>query len=288
MSTDPTMPRQPMMPTRGRVLLVPSVVVIALLCRCVPSVRTTKNPPCWSQRRVRGAVTAGRESGQSYAHTIATADADFTRFRSNRFRVATKTKDMAGRKEYRPAGNHVKVRADRHDRAHWSAMADESKPFHNPFAALERLRGTMRGTEAETGTGTGTPDLKVRRSEGQSDSDERPRSDERPGSDERPSAFRSAGRDPRSAGPSGPASHNGPARAVVRLERAGRGGKAVTVVEHLDLRGADLERWLKSLKSQLGCGGVIEGDAIVLQGDHRDRLPKLLADRGVKKVTRGS
>jgi translation initiation factor 1 len=129
-------------------------------------------------------------------------------------------------------------------------MTDERKPFHNPFAALERLRGT------ETPE-TRTADATV----------------------------------PRSAGPSDPASPppaKGPARAVVRLERAGRGGKAVTIVEHLDLRAPDLERWLKSLKSQLGCGGVIESGAIVLQGDHRDRLPALLADRGVKKVTKGS
>jgi translation initiation factor 1 len=196
---------------------------------------------------------------------------------------------MAGQEEYRPAGNRVKGRADLHDRAHWIAMADESKPFHNPFAALGRLRGTMPGT--------GTPDLKVRRSEDPVRRSEDPvrrsedpvrRSEDLVRGSEDASAFRSPG-------PSGPGSASadespskGPARAVVRLERAGRGGKAVTVVEHLDLRAADLERWLKALKSQLGCGGVVEGDAIVLQGDHRDRLPKLLADRGVKKVTRGS
>ena len=74
-------------------------------------------------------------------------------------------------------------------------------------------------------------------------------------------------------------------RAVVRMERAGRGGKEVTVVEHLQLTATERETWLKALKSTLGCGGVIEGDDIVLQGDHRKRLPKILADRGVRKVT---
>lgn len=77
------------------------------------------------------------------------------------------------------------------------------------------------------------------------------------------------------------------ARAVVRLERGGRGGKEVTVIEHLDLAAPLRERWLKELKSALGCGGTIEGDAIVLQGDHRKRLPALLGARGVKKVTAG-
>jgi translation initiation factor 1 len=76
-------------------------------------------------------------------------------------------------------------------------------------------------------------------------------------------------------------------RAVVRLERRGRGGKEVTVVEHLALAPADLEKWLKALKSALGCGGVIEGDALVLQGDQRNRLPKLLESRGVRKTTMG-
>jgi translation initiation factor 1 len=77
------------------------------------------------------------------------------------------------------------------------------------------------------------------------------------------------------------------ARAVVRLERTGRGGKEVTVVEHLQLAPAQLEHWLKALKAALGCGGVVEGTALVLQGDHRNRLPDLLVARGVKKVTHG-
>ena len=76
-------------------------------------------------------------------------------------------------------------------------------------------------------------------------------------------------------------------RAVVRLERSGRGGKEVTVVEHLGLAPKDREVWLKALKSALGCGGVVEGDALVLQGDQRERLPRILSSRGVKKITRG-
>jgi translation initiation factor 1 len=74
-------------------------------------------------------------------------------------------------------------------------------------------------------------------------------------------------------------------RAVVRMERSGRGGKEVTVVEHLGLSAVDRDRWLKALKAALGCGGQVEEGALVLQGDQRERLPKLLAARGVKKVT---
>ena len=76
-----------------------------------------------------------------------------------------------------------------------------------------------------------------------------------------------------------------PARAVVRLERAGRSGKEVTIVSHLELPVKDRDEWLKALKTSLGCGGQIEGDALVLQGDQRERLPKILEQRGVKKVT---
>jgi translation initiation factor 1 len=79
----------------------------------------------------------------------------------------------------------------------------------------------------------------------------------------------------------------GPARAVVRMERKGRGGKEVTLVEQLALPQAQLEDWLKALKSSLGCGGAVVGAALVLQGDQRKRLPALLEARGVRKVVVG-
>jgi translation initiation factor 1 len=76
-------------------------------------------------------------------------------------------------------------------------------------------------------------------------------------------------------------------RAVVRMERSGRGGKEATVIEQLQLTAREREGWLKALKSSLGCGGSIEGDSIMLQGDQRERLKRVLADRGVKKVIVG-
>jgi translation initiation factor 1 len=76
----------------------------------------------------------------------------------------------------------------------------------------------------------------------------------------------------------------GPARAVIRLERKGHGGKEVTLVEKLELSAAELERWSKELKQQLGCGGSVEGDALLFQGDQRARLKTVLAARGVRKV----
>lgn len=87
--------------------------------------------------------------------------------------------------------------------------------------------------------------------------------------------------------PAQPAAPRGPARAVVRIERKGRGGKEVTIVEKLGLAARDLERWCKELKQALGCGGVVEEDKIVLQGDLRDRIATVLEKKGVAKVTMG-
>ena len=84
-----------------------------------------------------------------------------------------------------------------------------------------------------------------------------------------------------------PKEAKGPARAVVRMERKGRGGKEVTVVEQLGLPAAELDKWLKALKGGLGCGGTVEEDTLVLQGDQRERLPALLEARGVRRVTVG-
>ena len=79
----------------------------------------------------------------------------------------------------------------------------------------------------------------------------------------------------------------GPARAVVRYERKHRGGKEVTLVEKLGLAAKDLETWCRELKQALGCGGSVEEESIVLQGDQRSRLPALLTARGVGRVTVG-
>ncbi|MBK6919033.1 MAG: translation initiation factor [Deltaproteobacteria bacterium] len=77
----------------------------------------------------------------------------------------------------------------------------------------------------------------------------------------------------------------GPARAIVRYERAGRGGKEATVVERLGLSTADAQTWCRELKRQLGCGGGVEGEDLVFAGDQRTRLARLLDARGVARIT---
>lgn len=78
-----------------------------------------------------------------------------------------------------------------------------------------------------------------------------------------------------------------PARAVVRLERKGRAGKEATIVEKLELEPAELTRWADELKRALGCGGGVEGEAVVVQGDQRERVARWLGERGVRKIVRG-
>lgn len=78
-----------------------------------------------------------------------------------------------------------------------------------------------------------------------------------------------------------------PARAVVRIERKGRGGKEATVIEKLALSEAELDGWTRDMKQSFGCGGTVEDGAIVLNGDQRDRAIAFLERAGVAKIIRG-
>ncbi len=73
-----------------------------------------------------------------------------------------------------------------------------------------------------------------------------------------------------------------PAGAVrVRLERKGRGGKVVTVVENLPGHPAAIEEVAKVLRARCAAGGTVKGRRIEIQGDHRDRIVAVLLDRGL-------
>lgn len=78
-----------------------------------------------------------------------------------------------------------------------------------------------------------------------------------------------------------------PAAQQVRVQRESKGGKTVTVIRGLGMREGDLAKLLKELKSTLATGGSVEGDAIQVQGDHRDRLVTLLNSRGFKAKPSG-
>ena len=61
-------------------------------------------------------------------------------------------------------------------------------------------------------------------------------------------------------------------RTIVRLDRKGRGGKSVTLIEGLQLSVEDSEKLLKQLKTKLGTGGTVKNGALEIQGDHCDEV----------------
>jgi len=69
-------------------------------------------------------------------------------------------------------------------------------------------------------------------------------------------------------------------KATVRLDRKGRGGKSVTVIEGLQIPQKEREALLKRLKAKLGTGGTVKDTCLELQGDHRDALMEALEKLG--------
>ncbi len=66
----------------------------------------------------------------------------------------------------------------------------------------------------------------------------------------------------------------------VSRERAGRGGKTVTLVRGLALDEAGLAALGKKLRSACGAGGAAKDGVLEIQGDHVERVLELLAREG--------
>jgi|GEM_PF-386574 len=79
-----------------------------------------------------------------------------------------------------------------------------------------------------------------------------------------------------------------PASIVVRREKKGRGGKAVTLAEGAGLAGRDLEALARDLAKALGAGARVEDGALVVQGEQVDRLVAWLQQRGFSGIVRGN
>ncbi|WP_247730191.1 translation initiation factor [Halovivax limisalsi] len=71
------------------------------------------------------------------------------------------------------------------------------------------------------------------------------------------------------------------AEQVLRIRTESRRyDKPVTIVEGFDLPKSEIESLASDLKSAMGTGGTVDEGRIELQGDHRDRVPDMLRDRG--------
>lgn len=72
--------------------------------------------------------------------------------------------------------------------------------------------------------------------------------------------------------------------ALLRIERSGRHGKTVTVVERLPRSSSYVEELARHLKSRCGSGGTSfmkpEGGVIEIQGDKREQLRGILRGLG--------
>jgi translation initiation factor 1 len=67
--------------------------------------------------------------------------------------------------------------------------------------------------------------------------------------------------------------------ARLRIERAGRRGKTVTVIEGLPRNTSFLREITTELKRACATGGTVVDDRIEVQGDHRERIRVLLASK---------
>ncbi|MCC7032710.1 MAG: stress response translation initiation inhibitor YciH [Acidobacteria bacterium] len=78
------------------------------------------------------------------------------------------------------------------------------------------------------------------------------------------------------------ASERVPARIVakLRLEKKGRGGKSVTVVDGLPRNAAFLDALGAELKRACGTGGTVFDTGVELQGDLRERVRDVLLKKG--------
>jgi translation initiation factor 1 len=64
---------------------------------------------------------------------------------------------------------------------------------------------------------------------------------------------------------------------TIRTEKR-RFGKMITLVRGLE--GIDMENMLKKLKGGLACGGTIKNGEIELQGNHKNKIRKVLLEEG--------
>jgi translation initiation factor 1 len=68
--------------------------------------------------------------------------------------------------------------------------------------------------------------------------------------------------------------------AKLRVEKRGRGGKTVTIVDGLPRNEAFLKDLCRELKRECGTGGTVIDSVVELQGDLRERVRESLLKKG--------
>ncbi|MCK8520596.1 translation initiation factor [Aquimarina sp. D1M17] len=61
-----------------------------------------------------------------------------------------------------------------------------------------------------------------------------------------------------------------------------RKGKPITILEGYTGADEDFKKLAKELKTRLSVGGSFKNDSIIIQGDYRDQIMKILQEKGFK------
>ena len=69
---------------------------------------------------------------------------------------------------------------------------------------------------------------------------------------------------------------------VISMEKKGRGGKIATIISGFTITQEELEEVATVLKTKLGTGGSARGGEILIQGDRRNDVKKLLLSLGYR------
>ncbi len=76
-------------------------------------------------------------------------------------------------------------------------------------------------------------------------------------------------------------------RVIVKLERKGRGGKSMTIIDGLQMPLHEMRALLKDLKEKLGTGGSLKENSFEIQGDRCDAVMSILEKMGYKPKRSG-
>lgn len=68
----------------------------------------------------------------------------------------------------------------------------------------------------------------------------------------------------------------------IQLQKTGRKGSGVSIINGLGLAEPELKALAAELKKRCGCGGAVKNHTIEIQGEKRDLLKQLLEQKGFK------
>ncbi len=90
------------------------------------------------------------------------------------------------------------------------------------------------------------------------------------------------------ASPAAPPAPRNRGRVDITREKAGRGGKTVTVVSgFVGIGGPEKEQLAKKIQKACGAGGTVKDGCIEIQGDQREIVARILREAGFRPVFAG-